>query len=86
MMRYFLATCYCVLFILGNVGNYVVMYMFSSQYPMYVYNVFNGGTWQFGPLACQMYAAAGSIFGICSICTICAMCIERYDVIVRGCS
>merc|ERR1712127_977398 len=109
MMRYFLATVAFILFIIGIVGNYVVMYMFTkkkelrspinnyivnlaladmcmlwSQTPLYLYNVFNGGNWQFGPLACQMAGAANSVFGICSICTIGAMTIERYNVVVRG--
>merc|ERR1711928_167529 len=63
MLRYFLATCYCVLFILGNAGNYVVMYMFSKKKELkspannYIVNL-----------------------------ALSDMCIERYDVIVRGCS
>jgi len=72
------------------INNYIVnlaladMCMLWSQTPLYLYNVFNGGNWQFGPLACQMNGAANSVFGICSICTIGAMTIERYNVVVRG--
>ena len=72
------------------INNYIVnlaladMCMLWSQTPLYLYNVFNGGNWQFGPLACQMAGAANSVFGICSICTIGAMTIERYNVVVRG--
>jgi r-opsin len=42
------------------------------------------GTWTFGPTACQLYAAAGSLFGCVSIWTMTLIAFDRYNVIVKG--
>ena len=55
-----------------------------SQFPMFIYNTFSGGIWMFGPFMCELYAAAGSVFSLCSICTMTIISIDRYNVIVRG--
>ncbi|CAH2099906.1 unnamed protein product [Euphydryas editha] len=41
-------------------------------------------TWVFGPLACQLYACAGSLFGCVSIWTMTMIAFDRYNVIVKG--
>ena len=41
-------------------------------------------TWIYGPLACQLYAAAGSLFGCVSIWTMTMIAFDRYNVIVKG--
>lgn len=41
-------------------------------------------TWTFGPLACQLYAAAGSLFGCVSIWSMVMIAMDRYNVIVKG--
>lgn len=43
-------------------------------------------TWTFGPLACQLYAMAGSLFGCASIWTMTLIAFDRYNVIVKGLS
>ena len=43
-------------------------------------------TWTFGPLACELYAAAGSLFGCVSIWTMTMIAFDRYNVIVKGLS
>lgn len=43
-------------------------------------------TWIYGPLACQLYAAAGSLFGCVSIWTMTMIAFDRYNVIVKGLS
>ena len=43
-------------------------------------------TWIYGPLACQLYAAAGSLFGCVSIWTMTCIALDRYNVIVKGIS
>jgi len=60
------------------------MGMLMSQYPAYAYNVFHGGSWQFGPLACELYGLTGNLFSLASLLTLSAMCLERYKVLVRG--
>ncbi len=62
------------------------MCMMITQFPMFVYNSFNGGQWLFGPFMCELYACTGSIFGLCSICTMAAISYDRYNVIVNGMS
>lgn len=37
-----------------------------------------------GPLACQLYATGGSLFGCVSIWTMTAIAFDRYNVIVKG--
>jgi r-opsin len=58
--------------------------MMISQFPMFMWNCFNGGAWLFGPFMCELYAATGSVFGLCSICTMAVISLDRYNVIVRG--
>nr|CAH0102306.1 unnamed protein product [Daphnia galeata] len=58
--------------------------MMITQFPIFVYNCFNGGVWLFGPFLCELYACTGSIFGLCSICTMAAISYDRYNVIVNG--
>nr|ABI97876.1 long wavelength-sensitive opsin [Neominois ridingsii] len=41
-------------------------------------------TWVFGPLACQLYACAGSLLGCVSIWTMTMIAFDRYNVIVKG--
>nr|ABI97873.1 long wavelength-sensitive opsin [Coenonympha tullia] len=41
-------------------------------------------TWVFGPLACQLYACAGSLLGCASIWTMTMIAFDRYNVIVKG--
>jgi r-opsin len=41
-------------------------------------------TWVFGPLACELYAGAGSLFGCVSIWTMTMIAFDRYNVIVKG--
>nr|BAQ54947.1 opsin, long-wavelength sensitive type [Indolestes peregrinus] len=43
-------------------------------------------TWVFGPLMCEMYAFAGSLFGCVSIWTMVTIAMDRYNVIVKGLS
>jgi len=71
-------------------NNFVVNLAFSdlcmmlSQFPMFTYNTLSGGVWMFGPFACEIYAALGSVFGLCSICTMAVISYDRYNVIVKG--
>lgn len=58
--------------------------MFCMGYPM-VKSCYHE-TWVFGPLACQLYAAAGSLFGCVSIWTMTMIAFDRYNVIVKGLS
>ena len=55
-----------------------------SQFSIFIWNTFNGGAWSFGPLICQIYAAAATGFGTCSICTMAAIAYDRYNVIAKG--
>ncbi|XP_068623750.1 opsin-1-like [Battus philenor] len=41
-------------------------------------------TWVFGPLACELYGCAGSLFGCVSIWTMTMIAFDRYNVIVNG--
>lgn len=43
-------------------------------------------TWVFGPLFCEIYAMAGSLFGCGSIWTMTMIAFDRYNVIVKGLS
>ncbi|KAG8237565.1 Long wavelength sensitive opsin 4 [Ladona fulva] len=40
-------------------------------------------TWVFGPLMCELYAFAGSLFGCASIWTMVTIAFDRYNVIVK---
>jgi r-opsin len=42
------------------------------------------GTWIYGPLACELYAAAGALTGTVSIWTMTMIAFDRYTVIVKG--
>ncbi|KAL4705040.1 hypothetical protein ACJJTC_009828 [Scirpophaga incertulas] len=41
-------------------------------------------TWVFGPLACELYGCAGSLFGCASIWSMTMIAFDRYNVIVKG--
>lgn len=41
-------------------------------------------TWVFGPLMCEIYAFAGSLFGCISIWSMAMIAVDRYNVIVKG--
>nr|QWV42669.1 long wavelength sensitive opsin [Mordella sp. CRS 2021] len=43
-------------------------------------------TWVMGPLACELYGMAGSLFGCTSIWTMTFIALDRYNVIVKGLS
>lgn len=58
--------------------------MFTMGPPM-VYNCYHE-TWVFGPLACELYGMAGSLFGCVSIWTMTMIAFDRYRVIVKGLS
>ncbi|XP_045760488.1 opsin-1-like [Maniola jurtina] len=57
--------------------------MMTVMSPPMVVNCFYE-TWVFGPLACQLYACAGSLFGCGSIWTMTMIAFDRYNVIVKG--
>lgn len=57
--------------------------MMAVMAPPMVVNCYNE-TWVFGPLACQLYACAGSLFGCVSIWTMTMIAFDRYNVIVKG--
>lgn len=58
--------------------------MFCMSPPMVINCYFE--TWVFGPLFCDLYAMAGSLFGCSSIWTMTAIAFDRYNVIVKGLS
>jgi r-opsin len=60
------------------------MIMFTMGPPM-VINCYHE-TWIFGPLMCQLYGMAGSLFGCSSIWTMTMIAFDRYNVIVKGLS
>ncbi|CRK97768.1 CLUMA_CG011148, isoform A [Clunio marinus] len=60
------------------------MIMFTMGPPMVV-NCYHE-TWVFGPLMCQLYGMAGSLFGCVSIWTMTMIAFDRYNVIVKGLS
>lgn len=60
------------------------MIMFTMGPPM-VWNCYNE-TWMFGPLMCELYGMAGSLFGCISIWTMTMIAFDRYNVIVKGLS
>lgn len=41
-------------------------------------------TWIYGPLACELYAFTGSLFGCVSIWSMTMIAFDRYTVIVKG--
>lgn len=57
--------------------------MFFCMGPPMIINCYHG-TWTFGPLACELYAAAGSLFGCVSIWSMVMIAMDRYNVIVKG--
>ena len=58
------------------------MIMFCMGPPMVVNCYYE--TWVFGPLMCQLYGMAGSLFGCSSIWTMTMIAFDRYNVIVKG--
>lgn len=58
--------------------------MIVSNFPFFTYNCFNGGVWSFSLKYCELYAALGSVTGICSIWTLVFISYDRYNVIVNG--
>ncbi|KAJ8670620.1 hypothetical protein QAD02_001879 [Eretmocerus hayati] len=58
--------------------------MFTMSPPMVINCYYE--TWVFGPLACEIYALCGSIFGCASIWSLCMIAFDRYNVIVKGLS
>ncbi|KAG8034822.1 hypothetical protein G9C98_007898 [Cotesia typhae] len=71
------------------IGNGMVVFIFTSTKNLrtpsnlLVINCFYE-TWVFGPLMCQLYACAGSLFGCTSIWSMTAIAFDRYNVIVKG--
>nr|BAQ54818.1 opsin, long-wavelength sensitive type [Tanypteryx pryeri] len=59
--------------------------MMVCMCPMMVINCYYE-TWVFGPLMCQIYGLAGSLFGCASIWTMVTIAMDRYNVIVKGLS
>nr|QWV42627.1 long wavelength sensitive opsin [Mordella albosuturalis] len=59
--------------------------MMLCMSPAMVVNCYNE-TWVFGPLACELYGMAGSLFGCGSIWTMTFIALDRYNVIVKGLS
>ncbi|XP_073959432.1 ceropsin-like [Choristoneura fumiferana] len=57
--------------------------MMAAMSPAMVINCYNE-TWVFGPLACELYGCAGSLFGCASIWSMTMIAFDRYNVIVRG--
>jgi r-opsin len=60
------------------------MIMFTMAPPMVINCYYE--TWTFGPLMCQLYGAAGSLFGCVSIYSMTMIAFDRYNVIVKGLS
>nr|BAQ54895.1 opsin, long-wavelength sensitive type [Epiophlebia superstes] len=60
-------------------------FMMVVMCPFMLINCYNE-TWVFGPLMCQLYAFAGSLFGCASIWTMVTIALDRYNVIVKGLS
>ena len=56
----------------------------ATLVPECIVNFFLGGTWQFGPTACQFHAFCGTIFGIGQIMTLVFISYDRFNVVVRG--
>ncbi|CAH2051571.1 unnamed protein product, partial [Iphiclides podalirius] len=57
--------------------------MMCAMAPAMVINCYNE-TWVFGPLGCEIYGFAGSLFGCVSIWTMTMIAFDRYNVIVKG--
>ncbi|XP_034938626.1 rhodopsin [Chelonus insularis] len=58
--------------------------MFTMAPPMVINCYYE--TWVFGPLMCELYACAGSLFGCGSIWSMTMIAFDRYNVIVKGLS
>jgi r-opsin len=58
------------------------MIMFCMGPPMVINCYYE--TWIFGPLMCQLYGMAGSLFGCSSIWSMTMIALDRYNVIVKG--
>nr|QWV42689.1 long wavelength sensitive opsin [Scraptia sp. CRS 2021] len=59
--------------------------MMCCMSPAMVINCYHE-TWVLGPLMCELYACAGSLFGCGSIWTMVFIALDRYNVIVKGLS
>nr|APY20622.1 long wavelength sensitive opsin [Meloe violaceus] len=59
--------------------------MMCFMSPAMVINCYNE-TWALGPLFCEIYGTAGSLFGCSSIWTMTFIALDRYNVIVKGLS
>ncbi|CAG0896623.1 unnamed protein product [Darwinula stevensoni] len=57
--------------------------MMATMFPPMVINCYNE-TWAFGPLMCELYGMAGSLFGCASIWSLAVIALDRYNVIVKG--
>jgi len=60
--------------------------MLLSQFPIFSYNCFMGGSWMFSARACELYALFGSITGLGSLLSHVFITYDRYNVIVHGVS
>ncbi|GLV41597.1 Rhodopsin 6 [Carabus blaptoides fortunei] len=60
-------------------------FMMLAMSPAMVINCYYE-TWVLGPLICELYGMAGSLFGCGSIWTMTMIAIDRYNVIVKGLS
>jgi len=61
-----------------------VMYVYLKQCAQVINCYYE--TWVLGPLFCELYALAGSLFGCGSIWTMTMIAFDRYNVIVKGLS
>nr|BAQ54946.1 opsin, long-wavelength sensitive type [Indolestes peregrinus] len=71
-------------------SNFLVLNLAVSDFlmmvvmcPFMLVNCFHE-TWVFGPLMCELYAFAGSLFGCTSIWSMVLISFDRYNVIVKG--
>jgi len=58
--------------------------MITSNFPFFTYNCFVDGVWNFSIFFCEVYAALGSVTGLCSIWSLVFISYDRYNVIVNG--
>ncbi|KAF3707923.1 Melanopsin-A Mammalian-like melanopsin Melanopsin-M Opsin-4-A Opsin-4M [Channa argus] len=71
--HYIIGSIILVIGITGMVGNFLVIYAFTSMHKR----------WIFGEKACELYAFCGALFGICSMITLTVIAVDRYFVITR---
>jgi len=58
--------------------------MLTTNFPVFAYNCFAGGSWMFSGTYCQVYAALGAVTGVCSIWSLCFISFDRYNIICNG--